>query len=181
MSDAWIETFSGKRFHLLEPQPEDICIEDIAHALSNQCRYTGHVRVFYSVAEHSVRVSYMSPEHRLEGLLHDASEAYLSDLSRPVKQLTPVGPPYYAVEDGIMKAIASKFGFSWPMSEEVKKADNGMLLAEKEQLMTKLSWDTVTHVWDALGEPSKVTLSCWAPEQAKRAFMTRFEEVQSGR
>src|SRR5579859_7012785 len=136
---AWIETFSGKKFHLLEPQPDEICIEDIAHALSNQCRYTGHTRRFYSVAEHSVHVSLLAVHYQLDGLLHDASEAYICDLARPVKMLTPVGKPYYEIEDRIMRVIAEKFGFTWPPPKEVKEADNIMLLSEKDQLMTNLS------------------------------------------
>src|ERR1017187_10636100 len=76
-----ITTFSGIHFWPLLPNPADIRIEDIAHALSNQCRFAGHAREFYSVAEHSVRVSQLCPpEDALWGLLHDASEAYLTDV-----------------------------------------------------------------------------------------------------
>ncbi|MEM9149127.1 MAG: hypothetical protein AAGB19_01555 [Cyanobacteria bacterium P01_F01_bin.3] len=82
--DAWIQTFTGKAFWPLEPDPELICIEDIAWALAHQSRYSGHCDRFYSVAEHSLWVSgQCSPEHKLWGLLHDASEAYLSDVVRP--------------------------------------------------------------------------------------------------
>src|SRR5208282_6622849 len=83
---AWIRTFSGGRFYVLEPRVEDVRIEDIAHALSMQCRFTGHVREFYSVAEHSVWVSrYSHREDALWGLLHDASESYIGDMSTPLK------------------------------------------------------------------------------------------------
>ena len=139
MSGPWIETYTGKKFGLLDPQPESICVEDIAHALSNQCRYTGHTKRFYSVAEHSCYVCELSKDAR-SGLMHDASEAYLSDLSRPVKHLTPVGPPYLEIEDRIMRVIADKFKFRWPAPEDVKKADNVLLLLEKQHLMTGLSW-----------------------------------------
>jgi hypothetical protein len=92
----WIQTYSGRQFWPLDPRVEDVHLEDIAHALSNVCRYTGHVREFYSVAEHSVHVSWScEPEDALWGLLHDASEAYLADMARPVKQNMPV---YVAAE-----------------------------------------------------------------------------------
>ena len=73
--ESYIETVSGRKFYFLNPNPEDIDIEDIAHALSMQCRFTGHTKWFYSVAEHAIWVSYLVPVHlALEGLLHDASE-----------------------------------------------------------------------------------------------------------
>src|ERR1035441_1601867 len=93
-----ITTFSGVRFWPLIPNPADIRIEDIAHALSNQCRFGGHTREFYSVAEHSVRVSQLcTPENALWGLLHDASEAYLSDVTAPITEL-PQLEAYRAAE-----------------------------------------------------------------------------------
>src|SRR6266496_1501995 len=82
-----IMTYSGELITPLNPDPDDIQIEDIAHALSNQCRFSGHCKQFYSVAEHSCRVSDLcSYEHQLGGLLHDGTEAYLSDIARPIKQ-----------------------------------------------------------------------------------------------
>lgn len=174
---AWIETFTGKKFHLLDPQPEEVCIEDIAHALSNQCRYTGHVKKFFSVAEHSWHVCKLC-EHPMTGLLHDASEAYLSDLSRPVKQLTPVGPPYYEVEERMMKVIADKFDFHWPMPKDVKQADNAMLLAEKAQLMTALSWSDDVSSEEARKQVTpKVQLACWTPEAAEKVFLQKFYDL----
>jgi hypothetical protein len=84
----YIVTYTGRRFHFLDPKIDEISIEDIAHALSNVCRFTGHTKRFYSVAEHSCLVSALC-DNRLEGLLHDASEAYMSDLSSPLKMLVP--------------------------------------------------------------------------------------------
>jgi hypothetical protein len=82
----WIQTYTGKQFHFLDPRPDEICIEDIAHALANTCRYGGHTARFYSVAEHSVYVScYALPDHALYALLHDAAEAYLGDTPSPLK------------------------------------------------------------------------------------------------
>ena len=83
----WIQTFTGRAFYVLDPRPEDVDIEDIAHALSMQCRFAGHCREFYSVAQHSVTASWLvPPEDALWGLLHDAAEAYVVDLPRPIKR-----------------------------------------------------------------------------------------------
>lgn len=86
----WIQTYTGRQFWPLDPKPEEVCIEDIAHALSQQCRYAGHTIRFYSVAQHSVEIALRVPRAAaLWGLLHDAAEAYLVDLPRPVKYLMP--------------------------------------------------------------------------------------------
>lgn len=183
---AWIETYTGKKFHLLDPQPDEIEIGDIAHSLSNQCRYTGHVRRFYSVAEHSVYVSFLVPEsYALDALMHDASEAYLSDLSRPAKHLTDIGKPYMEIEDRIMHVIAAKFLFRWPSHSCVKLADKTMLLTEKAKLMTSLSWDD-----DAASEEARRTVTAnlppWInaslfgidPSDAEDWFLTRYNELK---
>jgi uncharacterized protein len=95
----WIQTYTGKQFWPLSPLPEDIVIEDIAHALSMQCRFGGHVRTFYSVAQHSVHVSLLvEPQYALWGLLHDAAEAYLVDLPRPIKKFSEMGLLYQEIE-----------------------------------------------------------------------------------
>lgn len=84
---SWITTFTGKRFYQTSPHRDSVCIEDIAHALSMLCRFTGHCREFYSVAEHSIRVAYeLQSQQRIHGLLHDAHEAYLGDTSGPLKK-----------------------------------------------------------------------------------------------
>src|ERR1700724_2684254 len=85
LDGGWQQTFTGRRFYPLSPRVEDVCIEDIAHALSNICRYGGHCREFYSVAQHCNMVSDWMPEFKLEGLLHDSPEAYIGDMVRPVK------------------------------------------------------------------------------------------------
>jgi hypothetical protein len=175
--EPWIETFTGLQFHLLNPRPEEICIEDIAHALSLQCRFTGHTRKFYSVAEHSYYVSLVAA---LPGLLHDASEAYIGDLSRPLKHFTPVGPEYLRIESNIERAIALKFELPWPPSFEVleivKKADNSILYTEKDQLMTKLDWD-VDWTDDPEKPRMKVQLVGYRPEVIEKIFLQRFFQL----
>src|SRR5690348_18006267 len=109
---ATIHTFTGRTFCPLDPKPEDIDIQDIAHALSCQCRFTGHSRKFYSVAEHCVRVSLLvSPDLQLAALLHDASEAYLSDVARPIKRL-PAMAEYRRTEEALQRQIYLCFGCS---------------------------------------------------------------------
>lgn len=191
---CWIETFTGRRFPLLEPRAEDIDIRDIAHALSMQVRYTGHVRKFYSVAEHCCHVSHRVPaEDALWGLLHDASEAYIADLSRPLKHASPLGPIYLEIEDRIMRAVCEHFGLplTLPMPASVKAADNLLLLAEKQALMTSLPWDATAEAGAGLDGPSElarisreaqladIALFCYRPEIAEEAFLRRFDALIS--
>jgi len=78
----WVNTYTGKHFHYLDPQPEEIDIIDIAHSLSLTCRYGGHCKQFYSVGDHSIRVAEIVPDElKLRALLHDAAEAYLTGLT----------------------------------------------------------------------------------------------------
>jgi 5'-deoxynucleotidase YfbR-like HD superfamily hydrolase len=108
---GWLQTFTGGEIWPIDPRPEEINIVDIAQALSQQCRYAGHTTRFYSVAEHSVYISREVPaELALWGLLHDASEAYLVDIPRPLKPYMPV---YKHWERELMQVIAAKFGLSW--------------------------------------------------------------------
>ena len=132
-----IRTFTGIYMNVFEPTPEMICIEDIAHALSQICRFGGHLPVFYSVAEHSWYCSQLvKPEHQLAALMHDASEAYLLDIPRPIKnQLTN----YKEIEHKLMLLIAEKFGFEYPMHNDVKMADETALVVEWNSLMIKKS------------------------------------------
>jgi len=124
--DQWTMTHSGIRFNLENPRPEDILIEDIAHALARINRYNGHHNFeHYSVAQHSVHVSeVISGKHKLAGLLHDASEAYLQDIISPLKYL--LREVYLPLEERCMRVIYSKFGIDYDdqlMQQEVKFAD----------------------------------------------------------
>lgn len=136
-SDAWVQTYSGKKFFPLDPKLEDICIEDIAHALSNICRFNGHCKEFYSVALHSVLVcDQVSKEAKPFALLHDASEAYLCDIARPIKSKLP---SYVRKEDKIQSLIFEKFTL-WNfipshLAEEIHVADLRLLATERRDLM----------------------------------------------
>lgn len=170
----WIQTFSGIAFWPLDPRPEEVRIQDIAHALALQCRFLGHTRVFYSVAEHSVRVSDgCDYSDALWGLLHDASEAYLADVSKPVKQLDCLAP-YRDAEERVMRVVAERFGLTWQEPESVKAADRRMLAIEAHSLLASMpdGW------WPPRTEACRdVILEPWSPEQAEKRFLERFYEL----
>lgn len=131
MNDSgYIRTSSGIKFWPLDPRPEHVKIEDIAHALSHACRWAGHVNRHYSVAAHSLHVSAMvGRKYALQALCHDASEAFLCDMPKPVK----LGFPEYAAhEERLMRCIATALGFDWPLSAEVHQADAAALYQESK-------------------------------------------------
>jgi hypothetical protein len=167
---TWIQTFTGKSFHPLDPDPEDICIEDIAHSLAMKCRYGGHCIKFYSVAEHSVLVSRNCYKHRLEALLHDAAEAYLCDLPSPVKPLI-VG--FKALEMAVEAAVAERFGLKYPWPWEVHDVDKRILLDEQFWNMAE-GPEWAGHPSGALGLAS---LPLWEPAVAERMFLETFETL----
>ena len=168
-----MQTYSGRKFWPVDPRPEEIFIEDIAHALSLTCRYGGHCERFYSVAEHCVLVSQVvPPEMALMGLLHDATETYCADIIRPLK---PYLAGYKDVEDALWTAIAERFDLEYEMPPCVKEADNALLLAEQAQIM-KLP----PAAWSVPGEAAAVIIECWAPEVAEAKFIERFVELRLG-
>ncbi len=128
-----IRTVSGLYVDVFNPDPDTIIIEDIAHSLSMQCRFGGHLPRFYSVAQHCVHCCDMiSAPFKIDGLLHDASEAYILDFPKPIKDQIQ---EYKSVEDNLMKVIAAKFGFQYPLREEVKEVDGKMLRSEWSMLV----------------------------------------------
>lgn len=176
IKNAAICTFTGKRFFLLEPVVEDIDILDIAHSLANQCRWTGHSRFHYSVAQHSYHCSFLVPKKdAFWALMHDASEAYISDLSRPLKHFTPAGTAYMLQETIIMNAIKQRFGLSSIEPKSVKIADNQMLYAERAQIMPDADWFTTETPLSA------VKIRQWTPQHAERMFLKRFRELYKGK
>ena len=166
----WIQTYTGRQFFPLRPRVEDICIEDIAHALSNLCRFTGHVTKFYSVAEHSVRASFCcTQEDALWALLHDASEAYLVDVPRPLKYAPVFGELYRAFEKQLMDAVCDRFGLPREMPASVKKADDRMLMTEARDLL-----DPKPIGWRIDAEPYGFTIEPWRPVAAEWTFLEVF-------
>ena len=173
---AWLQTFTGKQFYPLEPRIEDIDIMDIAHSLSLQCRFAGHINEFYSVAQHSVLVSIeCPPKDALWGLLHDASEAYLVDVPRPLKH-HPSFKAYREAEDKLMAAICDKFGMEAVMPFYVRHADNVLLATEKRDLMGQ-----EPAPWSPLPEPCQERIKAVMPDEAKRLFLERFYKLNTGK
>ncbi|WP_420104129.1 phosphohydrolase [Bosea sp. (in: a-proteobacteria)] len=168
----WIQTFTGRQFWPLDPRPDEIEIADIAHALAHQCRYGGHIRQFYSVAEHCVLMAHaVAPEHRLAALMHDAAEGYLVDLPRPIKRAMP---HYRAAETAIWLAICVRYGIAPELPAEVHEADNRILVDEREQGMAPppAPWDACEQV-----EPLGVKLQFWRPTEAEFQFRTLFDRL----
>lgn len=166
----WMQTFTGKQFWPCDPRPEDVCLEDIAHALSLCCRFNGHCLHHYSVAQHSVLVSEnVSAEFALYGLLHDAAEAYVCDVPRPLK---PMLEGYAAIEAKVHAAICSRFGLSPVMPAEVKRVDNAILVDEARSIMARPPAD-----WH-LPEPGLgIKIQVWAPAFARAKFLQRYAEL----
>ena len=171
--DAWIQTYSGRRFCPTNPNPEAIVIQDIAHALSMQCRFSGHTSRFYSVAQHSVGVSYLcDPEDALWGLLHDASEAYLVDIPNPLKRSGKFDA-YIDFEKVMMSAVCQRFGLSEHEPPSVKRADKILLSMEANELMTPLRED-----WAYTVDTPPFKIEPLVPEAAKQLFLQRFFELK---
>lgn len=168
---SWMQTYTGKAFRPMDPRPDDVCIEDIAHALSMQCRYNGHVKRFASVAEHCVLVSRHVPARdALWGLLHDATEAYVGDMVRPLKIHMPA---FREAEDRVMEAIAEKFGLNPQMPASVHEADSRILLDERAALLGE-----PPRQWAVDGlAPLGCTVHGWSPAEAEQAYLRRFAEL----
>lgn len=129
----WFQTYpKGIRFWPLDPKPEEIFIEDIACSLSNICRFTGHVKHFLSVGQHSLTVSKLcSHKNALAGLMHDAAEAYVNDVSRPVK---PFLNNFKEIEDNILEVIFNKYNIEWPITDEIHMIDRKLCITEARDL-----------------------------------------------
>jgi len=169
----WFLTYTGKKFYPLDPRPEDICIEDIAHALSLICRFGGHSRRHYSVAQHSVICSHIGEQAKIQKLLHDAPEAYCGDMVRPLKLSMPA---YCAVEDKIWIAVAKRFDLNPVFHEEVKFADNTALMTERRDVCTPSE-----HRWSLQDKypPLDYNIYHLEPEEAEELFLKRFYELGS--
>lgn len=153
-----IRTFTGLYMNVFEPTADMICIEDIAHSLSQQPRFGGHLPRWYSVAQHSVMCQVLANEpHKFAALLHDAAEAYLLDMPKPIKDRLP---EYKKLEDNLMKVIARKFGFEYPLNEHVKWVDTQML---------KIEWHNV------MLDGTETKLTSWNHERAEYEFLKTFK------
>lgn len=177
----WMQTYSGRVYWPLDPRADEVNILDIAHALGNLCRYTGHTALFYSVAEHSIHVSRLvPPEYAMIGLLHDATEAYVNDIASPLKRHLL---NYKEIEEQNWLAIAEHFGLPAEMPPEVKIADNAILLAEQRALMPRppLPWGGFISEEARRLDTRDITIYGLSPAMAKAAFIQRYSELLSER
>jgi len=175
---AWIRTFMGHRFHLSGFPAGEVDVREIAHALSNLCRFGGHCAQFYSVAQHSVLVSHIVPPAlALEGLLHDAAEAYLGDVVRPLKRHLK-GTVYDQWEESLEILIADRFGLRTGPHPELKEADNRALATEARDLMK-----ADARAWGVAEKPVDEIIFPLPPRDAEARFLARFwllHKTQSG-
>lgn len=183
VGDGVILTYTGVYVDPLNLDPETVKIRDIAHALAHQCRYSGHTRRFYSVAQHSVlcaiRVAELGGdvELQLEALLHDAQEAYLQDMPRPLKESPRFGQPYRAAERRAEKVIRGLYGLPKNMSDMVKLVDVQLLKVERRDLMPAAgNWKVLEGV-----EAPGWKVTCWDPPIAEHKFMQRYLRLQMER
>lgn len=172
----WIQTRHRIAFSLENPRVEDVHIHDIAHALAHQCRFTGHTRSFYSVAEHSVRCAdLVDPDFALDALLHDAAEAYLGDVSSPLKRV--LGEAWREVEDRVARTVAEAFGLLWPIPRCVHHVDQVMLVTEVRDLLGH----PVQGWTNGMPDPA-IDRICepMSPELAEHNFLSRFLDLTEG-
>ena len=170
--DAWIQTHSGRRFSPTNPDHNAIVLQDIAHSLSMQCRFSGHSKKFYSVGQHSVLVSYIcDSSDALWGLLHDASEAYCVDVPRPLKR-SGLLQGYIDIENRVQEAVCRRFGLAYKEPPSVKIADTQLLATEARDLISPLHPD-----WTQPVEALPFIIEPWGPEKTKDMFIKRFFEL----
>lgn len=173
-NDPWITTYSGRQFFVTHATVDDIYIEDIAHGLSNICRYVGQVRVFYSVAEHSVRMCELAPDDlKLSVLMHDAPEAYLNDLPSLVKRCLPL---YVEMEDDLLDIIFAKYFIKW--DPIIKLLDEQIRTPEVLSLFPahdgwEFSWTRV--------ECDYGPIKPWSHKKAEKRFLKMFRKLYGGK
>jgi uncharacterized protein len=176
----FIQTVSGRRVNPFALTTADIDINDIAQALANQCRFGGHCRRFYSVGQHSCLVADLihdqdgDPTARLWALLHDAPEAYLSDLPHPLKHFSEFGRLYREAEDKLQQAICERFALPAEPPAALREADRALLAAERLTLMADAwEWPELRDV-----EPADLEIDPWPPERALQEFLNRYHELR---
>lgn len=173
----WVQTLTGRRFYVLDPEPEDIHIEDISGSLGKICRFNGHPRVPYYVGQHCTLGSYVVEEHTgdlmmaLAFLLHDAGESYIGDLTRPLKGM-PELEAYREAEKKLNRTIERRFDLPEGILDSllIKEADNRMLFTEKRDLLVSLQWgNSIT--------PYAFRIKPWSWRKTQRKYLERYYEL----
>lgn len=172
-----MQTLTGHRFYVLDPEPEDICIEDISGSLGKICRFNGHPRVPYSVGQHCVLGSYVVEEKThdllfaLAFLLHDSGESYLGDMTRPLKNM-PELEAYRLAERKLNRTIEKRFSLPKGILDEkiIKEVDTRMLFTEKRDLLVSIQWGHSAPPYDFKIKP-------WGWRKAERKYLERYHEL----
>lgn len=176
---SWIQTYSGKKFSFVDPQPEDITIIDIVNHLGKMCRFNGATKVFYSVAQHSIHVSQLCSTEAIvnscleyDGLMHDSGEAYYGDITTPLKILLEqyIGDQWDTITEHIDRVIANTFEFSYPTPSIVKMTDKISLATERRDIMLPVPFNWIVN----LPYPHPDKIIPLPPEQAITAFYERY-------
>jgi uncharacterized protein len=178
----YLQTVSGRWVNPFDPDPAQLDPGDIARALANQCRFGGHCRAFYSVAQHSVIVSRLVEERGgdaedvFAALMHDAAEAYLGDMPHPLKHRSPLGAAFREAERRLEAVIRRRFAIK-PDVPEIKRADRALLATERRAFSAEeWHWPELEGV-----APLDLALEPWPPDEAARAFLARYAELAAGR
>jgi hypothetical protein len=165
-----------------DPDPEQLDAGDIARALANQCRFGGHSRVFYSVAQHSVIVADVVAERGgdvedvFAALMHDATEAYLGDMPHPLKHRSPLGAAFKEAEQHLEAALAARFRIKADVPE-IKRVDRSLLASERRAFSDeRWHWPELEGV-----EPLDIELEAWPPDEAARVFAERYAALEARR
>jgi 5'-deoxynucleotidase YfbR-like HD superfamily hydrolase len=178
----FLQTVSSRWVNPFDPDPEQLDAGDIARALANQCRFGGHCRVFYSVAQHSVIVSELveqrggDVEDVFAALMHDAGEAYLGDMPHPLKHRSALGAAFKEAEAHLERALRERFRIK-PDVPAIKPADRALLATERRVFSAETwHWPELEGV-----EPLDIELTAWSPDEAARAFAERFAALDAQR
>lgn len=170
---SYITTFTNKHFDYINISSDDICIQDIAQGLSNECRFAGQISQFYSVAQHSVYVSQLvPPEYALEALLHDAAEAYCRDIPSPLKTLLP---EYKMIENNIQSVIREKWNLAPSISDVVHYTDLVLLATERRDL--EIDGDNSWPILEGIPASDLITINPMLPIQARAMFIHRYNQL----
>jgi hypothetical protein len=177
-----LQTVSGRWVNPFDPDPAQLDAGDIARALANLCRFGGHCRSFYSVAQHSVIVSELveqrggDAEDAFAALMHDATEAYLGDMPHPIKHRSPLGAAFKAAEEHLEQAIRDRFDIK-PDIPEIKRVDRALLATERRAFSGEdWHWPELEGV-----EPLDLELTAWPPDEAARRFAERYAALDARR
>ncbi len=178
----YLQTVSGRRVNPFDPDPAQLDAGDIARALANQCRFGGHSRVFYSVAQHCVIVSRVVEERGgdvedvFAALMHDAGEAYLGDMPHPLKHRSALGAAFREAEARLEVAIRERFNIKASVPD-VKAVDRALLATERRAFSAEAwHWPELEDV-----EPLDLELTAWSPDQAADEFAKRYAELDARR